>query len=166
MNFQNKTTTVEYDNGTFVVHTRIIDITKYTKTTVGYIKEDLYNFSRNEERKYKYIISFSNETNNKNVLDDAGNIKASFKNALINNLYADLYNYLFMEYNSWNFYSGAKRQHLKELNISIDIIPYDDYFEKIEEIQDKENSKKNKAKDKTKDKKRGKNARKKENRKK
>lgn len=49
MNFQNKTTVVEYDNGTFVVHTRIIDITKYTKTTIGCIKEDLYNFSRNEE---------------------------------------------------------------------------------------------------------------------
>lgn len=152
---------VEYDNGTFVVHTRIIDITKYTKTTIGCIKEDLYNFSRNEERKYKYIISFSNETNNKNVLDDAGNIKASFKNALINNLYADLYNYLFMEYNSWNFYSGAKRQNLKELNIFIDIVPYDNYFEIIKEIQDKENSK-----NKPRGKKRGKNARKKENRKK
>lgn len=161
MDFQNKTTVVEYDNGTFVVHTRIIDITKYTKTTIGCIKEDLYNFSRNEERKYKYIISFSNETNNKNVLDDAGNIKASFKNALINNLYADLYNYLFMEYNSWNFYSGAKRQNLKELNIFIDIVPHDNYFEIIKEIQDKENSK-----NKPRGKKRGKNARKKENRKK
>lgn len=161
MDFQNKTTVVEYDNGTFVVHTRIIDITKYTKTTIGCIKEDLYNFSRNEERKYKYIISFSNETNNKNMLDDAGNIKASFKNALINNLYADLYNYLFMEYNSWNFYSGAKRQNLKELNIFIDIVPHDNYFEIIKEIQDKENSK-----NKPRGKKRGKNARKKENRKK
>ena len=161
MGFQNKTTVVEYDNGTFVVHTRILDITKYTKTTIGCIKEDLYNFSRNEERKYKYIISFSNETNNKNVLDDAGNIKASFKNALINNLYADLYNYLFMEYNSWNFYSGAKRQNLKELNIFIDIVPHDNYFEIIKEIQDKENSK-----NKPRGKKRGKNARKKENRKK
>lgn len=161
MDFQNKTTVVEYDNGTFVVHTRIIDITKYTKTTIGCIKEDLYNFSRNEERKYKYIISFSNETNNKNVLDDAGNIKASFKNTLINNLYADLYNYLFMEYNSWNFYSGAKRQNLKELNIFIDIVPHDNYFEIIKEIQDKENSK-----NKPRGKKRGKNARKKENRKK
>lgn len=159
MNFQNKTTVVEYDNGTFVVHTRIIDITKYTKTTIGCIKEDLYNFSRNEERKYKYIISFSNKTNNKNVLDDAGNIKASFKNALINNLYADLYNYLFMEYNSWNFYSGAKRQNLKELNIFIDIVPHDNYFEIIKEIQDKENNK-----NKPRGKKRGKNARKKENR--
>ena len=158
MNFQNKTTVVEYDNGTFVVHTRIIDITKYTKTTIGCIKEDLYNFSRNEERKYKYIISFSNETNNKNVLDDAGNIKASFKNALINNLYADLYNYLFMEYNSWNFYSGAKRQNLKELNIFIDIVPHDNYFEIIKEIQDKENNK-----NKPRGKKRGKNARKKKN---
>lgn len=159
MNFQNKTTVVEYDNGTFVVHTRIIDITKYTKTTIECIKEDLYNFSRNKERKYKYIISFSNETNNKNVLDDAGNIKASFKNALINNLYADLYNYIFMEYNSWDFYSGAKRQNLKELNIFIDIVPHDNYFEIIKEIQDKENSK-----NKPRGKKRGKNARKKENR--
>ena len=161
MNFQNKTTVIEYDNGVFVVHTRIIDITKYTKTTIECIKEDLYNFSRNEERKYKYIISFSNENNNKNVLDATGNIKVSFKNALINNLYADIYNYLFMEYNSWNFYSGAKRQHLKELNISIDIIPHDNYFEIIKEIQDKEN-----RKNKLKDKKRGKNARKRENRKK
>ena len=160
MNFQNKATVIEYDNGTFVVHTRIIDITKYTKTTIECIKDDLYNFSRNGERKYKYIISFSKNINNKNVLDDTNNVNISFKNTLINNLYADLYNYLFMEYNSWNFYFGAKRQHLKELNISIDIVPYDDYFEKIEEIQDKENSKQNK----TKDKKRGKNARKKENR--
>lgn len=93
------------------------------------------------------------------MLDDAGNIKASFKNALINNLYADLYNYLFMEYNSWNFYSGAKRQNLKELNIFIDIVPHDNYFEIIKEIQDKENSK-----NKPRGKKRGKNARKKENR--
>lgn len=162
MNFQNKKTAIEYDDGTFVVHTRIADITKYTKTAIECIKDDLFNFSRNEERKYKYIISFSNEANNKNVLDDTGNIKASFKNALINNLYADLYNYLFMEYNSWNFYAGARRQNLKELNIIIDIIPYDDYFETIEKIQEEENKKKNKAKGK----KRGKNARKKENRKK
>ena len=78
------------------------------------------------------------------------------KNKIINNLYADLYNYIFMEYDKWDLYIGASKQLLKELNITIDMVPYDNAF-------DMEIKNDNKLSTEIK-KKRGKNARKKENR--
>lgn len=103
-------------------------------------------------------------------MDDVGDINILLKNKMINGLYAELYNYLFMEYDKWDFYIGAKRQLLKELNFTIDVIPYDDYFDKIEQ-ENKNIEERNKGtipKDNVtnRPKKRGKNARKKESRKK
>ena len=177
MDFQNKKTIIEPKDGFYVIHTQIYDLSQYTKLTLDCIKDDLYNFCRNENIIIKYVISFSKNENNNEIMDDVGDINILLKSKMINGLYAELYNYLFMEYDKWDFYIGAKRQLLKELNFTIDVIPYDDYFDKIEQEKENKNieerskdviQKDIRPKDNSvnKPKKRGKNARKKENRKK
>lgn len=142
----------------YTIHIQIQDFKKLPQFSIDFIRNQLYMASKNEEKQYSFIISFSKNENNEYFKDDVGDINVLVKNKIINNLYADLYNYIFMEYDKWDLYIGASKQLLKELNITIDMVPYDNAF-------DMEIKNNNKLSTEVK-KKRGKNARKKENRKK
>ena len=96
----------------YTIHIQIQDFKKFPQFTIDFIRNQLYMASKNEEKQYSFIISFSKNENNEYFKDDVGDINVLVKNKIINNLYADLYNYIFIEYDKRDLYIGASKQIL------------------------------------------------------